>query len=433
MTTSIFSNTNLVAPNKLQENYWSTDDSYKILLANTGTGKTFAFLVELEKKLQKLNSDDCTLILCPSRELAQQVSNSYSILRTGRKSVTCYGGHKFQFEVQQINENPTIIIGTPGRIADHINRGTLAGLTINHLIIDEYDKTLEFGFQKEIEFISSNCSNFKSIQLVSATEIKELPSIFNQFSFKTSNFLLEEKPKYELYSLESEGNDKLVTLVKYISNVKNNNTLIFCSHRDAADRIKQHLKEFGKETALYHGGLEQRDREHALYLFKSSCVDTLICTDLASRGLDIPELDLVIHYQYPHSKEDFIHRNGRTARMKAEGTVLLIHSESEPLPEYCNDFEINKTKSFEDFKDFKPSEKFPIYLSAGRKDKIRKIDIVGFLTKDVGLKNESIGLIEVYDQHSLISLSIYELKSIKNLLPHVKIKKQKVKISLFKQ
>ena len=141
----------------------------------------------------------------------------------------------------------------------------------------------------------------------------------------------------------------------------------------------------------------------------------------------------MIHYQYPHSKEDFIHRNGRTARMKAEGTVLLIHSESEPLPEYCNDFEINKTKSFEDFKDFKPSEKFPIYLSAGRKDKIRKIDIVGFLTKDVGLKNESIGLIEVYDQHSLISLSIYELKSIKNLLPHVKIKKQKVKISLFKQ
>ena len=432
MTTSIFSKTNLASPNKLQETYWEDNANYKILLANTGTGKTFAFLVELEKTLQNLETDDCALILCPSRELAQQVSNSYSLLRTGRKSVTCYGGHKVQFEVQQLNENPKIIIGTPGRIADHINRGTMKSLTVSHIIIDEYDKTLELGFQKEIEFITSNCSDFKSIQLVSATEIKEFPSIFKDFTFKTSNFLLEEKPNYELFSLEAEGNDKLVTLVKYISNVKFTNSLIFCSHREAADRIKQHLKEFGKETALYHGGLEQREREHALYLFKSGCVDTLICTDLASRGLDIPELDLVIHYQFPHSKEDFIHRNGRTARMKAEGTVLLIHSESEPLPDYCNDFEINKIKGYLDFKDFKPSEKFPVYLSAGRKDKIRKIDIVGFFTKEAGIKNEHLGLIEVYDQHSLITLSVSDLKIIKNLMPQVKIKKQKIKISFFK-
>jgi ATP-independent RNA helicase DbpA len=430
LTTTIFSNTNLTAPNKLQESYWSTNSSFKILLANTGTGKTFAFLVELEKILK--NSTGCALILCPSRELAQQVSNSYSKLRTGRKSVTCYGGHKFQFEVQQLNENPTIIIGTPGRIADHFDRGTMSNLHIKHLIIDEYDKTLELGFQKEIDFITSNCSTFESIQLVSATEISELPLIFKAFPFLTSNHLQNQLPRYELYSLEAEGNDKLVSLVKYISNINFNNALIFCSHREAAERIKQHLKEFGKQTALYHGGLEQRDREHALYLFKSGCVDTLICTDLASRGLDIPELDLVIHYQFPHSKEDFIHRNGRTARMKAEGTVLLIHSESEPLPEYCNDFDITRIKGYEDFKDFKSSEKFPIYLSAGRKDKIRKIDIVGFFTKEVGLKNEQIGLIEVYDKHSLITLSINELKKIKPLVPQVKIKKQKIKISLFK-
>jgi superfamily II DNA/RNA helicase len=143
LTTSIFSKTNLAAPNKLQDEYWSTTSPYRILLANTGTGKTFAFLVELEKTLQSINSTDCTLILCPSRELAQQVSSSYSLLRTGKKSVTCYGGHKFQFEVQQINENPTVIIGTPGRIADHFDRGTMKDLTISHIIIDEYDKTLE--------------------------------------------------------------------------------------------------------------------------------------------------------------------------------------------------------------------------------------------------------------------------------------------------
>jgi len=432
LTTSIFSKTNLGSPNKLQTTYWKTKHPFKILLANTGTGKTFAFLVELEKTLQQLESKDCTLILCPSRELAQQVSNSFSQLRTGRKSVTCYGGHKFQYEVQQLNEHPTVIIGTPGRIADHINRGTMSNLHITHLIIDEYDKTLELGFQKEIDFITSNCADFKSIQLVSATEIEELPETFKSFQFHTSTFLEETKPNYTLYSIEAEGNDKLVTLVKYISNVTSNNTLIFCSHREAADRIKQHLKEFGKETALYHGGLEQREREHALYLFKSGCVDTLICTDLASRGLDIPELELVIHYQFPHSKEDFIHRNGRTARMKSEGTVLLLHSESEPLPDYTNDFEINKMKGFEVFKDFNPTQKFPIYLSAGRKDKIRKIDIVGFFTKEAGIKNEHLGMIEIYDQHSLITLSTNELKKIKSLLPLVRIKKQKIKLSFFK-
>jgi superfamily II DNA/RNA helicase len=432
LTTTIFSKTNLGSPNKLQTTYWMSNHPYKTLLANTGTGKTFAFLVELEKILNQLDSKDCALILCPSRELAQQVSNSYSQLRTGRKSVTCYGGHKFQFEVQQLNEIPTVIIGTPGRIADHFNRGTMTNLHITHLIIDEYDKTLELGFQKEIDFITSNCNEFKSIQLVSATEIEKLPEIFKPFQFQTSNFLEEAKPNYTLFSLKAEGNDKLVTLVKYISNISSSNTLIFCSHREAADRIKQHLKEFGKETALYHGGLEQREREHALYLFKSGCVDTLICTDLASRGLDIPELDLVIHYQFPHSKEDFIHRNGRTARMKAEGTVILLHSESEPLPDYCSNFEFKKLKGYEDFKDFNPSKKFPIYLSAGRKDKIRKIDIVGFFTKEAGVKNEHLGMIEIYDQHSLITLSINELKKIKSLLPLVRIKKQKIKMSFFK-
>ncbi len=431
MTTTIFKQTNL-DPNTLQEEYWNVSNPYKILLANTGTGKTFAFLVQLESILQTINQGDKSLILCPSRELAQQVSSSLSQLRTGRKSVTCYGGHKFQFEAQQLAENPTIIIGTPGRIADHFQRGTISMDTISHLIIDEYDKTLELGFQREIDFITERCKKFTSIQLVSATKIESFPKVFNDYQFVECNHLQENKPKYTLCSLQAEGNDKLVTLVKYISNVTYKNALIFCSHREAADRIEQHLKEFGKKTAIYHGGLEQRDREHALFLFKSGCTDTLICTDLASRGLDIPELDLVIHYQFPHSKEDFIHRNGRTARMKANGDVVLIHSESEPLPDYCSEFEITPKIGFEDFRDFASSKKMAVYLSAGRKDKIRKIDIVGFFTKDVGIKNENIGIIEVYDKHSLVSISENEKKKIQSLFPKIKIKKQSVKISFFR-
>jgi ATP-dependent RNA helicase DeaD len=431
LTTTIFQKTNL-DPNTLQVEYWNVNNPFKILLANTGTGKTFAFSVQLEYFLQKLNDNKKSLILCPSRELAQQVSASYSQLRTGRKSVTCYGGHKFQFEAQQLAENPSVIIGTPGRIADHFQRGTINLDSISNLVIDEYDKTLELGFQREIDFITERCQKFTSIQLVSATKIETLPEIFKDYKFVECNHLQENVPKYSLYSLQSKGNDKLVTLVKYISNVVYKNALIFCSHREAADRIEQHLKEFGKKTAIYHGGLEQRDREHALFLFKSGCTDTLICTDLASRGLDIPELDLVIHYQFPHSKEDFIHRNGRTARMRAGGDVVLIHSESEPLPDYCSEFDITPKEGFEDFKDFLISNRFAVYLSAGRKDKIRKIDIVGFFTKDVGIKNENIGVIEVYDKHSLLSISENEKKKIQSLFPKVKIKKQSVKISFFR-
>lgn len=432
MTTTIFQNTNVGEPNQLQENYWNEYQEFKILLANTGTGKTYAFLVQLEEILKNHEGNTHTIILCPSRELAQQVSTSYAKLRTGRKSVTCYGGHPFSYEVQQLAENPTIIIGTPGRIADHFRRGTIKENIVSHLIIDEYDKTLELGFLKEIEFITNQCNRFKSIQLVSATEIEELPTLLANFNFTTYNNLLANKPNYSLYSLASEGNDKLTTLVKYLSNVEIKNCLLFCSHREASDRIQQHLKEFGKSTAIYHGGLEQREREHALYMFKSGCVDTLICTDLASRGLDIPELDTVIHYQFPHSKEDFIHRNGRTARMKANGKVILLHSEAEPLPAYCDDFEIISIKGFTDFKDFKPSSNFAIYLSSGRKDKIRKIDIVGFFTKEIGINNDKIGAIEVFDKHSLISFNVDQKKKIQPLFPKIKIKKQTIKISFFR-
>jgi ATP-dependent RNA helicase DeaD len=433
LTTELFKRTNLSTPNQLQVEYWKNNAKYNILLANTGSGKTLAFLINLEKILANQIENKTTLILCPSRELAIQIANSYSTIRTGKKITTCYGGHKFQFEVQQLAEKPEIIIGTPGRILDHFERNSFSNLNFTNLVIDEYDKTLELGFMNEIESILSYCnSTLKSIQLVSATEIEKLPKSFDHYHFYTHNFLNEIKPNFTFYDLKAEGNDKLTTLVKYLSNVNPKNALIFCTHREAAERIKLHLKEFGKKAYVYHGGLEQKDREHALYMFKSECVDTLVCTDLASRGLDIPELDTVFHYQFPNTKEDFTHRNGRTARMQKNGKVVLVHSENEPLPEYCSDLEIIHLKNFIEFKDFKKNKMKPYYLSVGRKDKIRKIDIVGFLTKDLKIENKNIGLIEVYDQHSLISVEYSQKQKIESVLPRVRIKKQTVKISPFR-
>ena len=409
-------------------------DSDVVLLSPTGSGKTLAFLLPIFQLLEEDNNKVQCMIIVPSRELGLQIEQVWKKMATTFKVNICYGGHSIETEIKNLSNPPAVLIGTPGRLADHLERETFDPKYIKTLVLDEFDKSLQLGFHEEMRFIIGKLTNLEKRILVSATDGVEVPKYTRIENPNVLNYIDKKKTETNLdFKLViSKEKDKVNSLFHLICSLKSQNAIIFCNHREAVERISDYLNDKGIFSVFYHGGLEQREREHALYLFKSGCVDTLICTDLASRGLDIPELDLVIHYQFPHSKEDFIHRNGRTARMKAEGTVLLIHSESEPLPDYCNDFEINKIKGYEDFKDFKPSDKFPVYLSAGRKDKIRKIDIVGFFTKEAGIKNENLGLIEVYDQHSLITLSVSDLKIIKNLMPQVKIKKQKIKISFFK-
>lgn len=411
----------------MQSDYFGAASPYTVLLANTGSGKTLAFLVRLAEMLKDGRT---ALILCPTRELAQQVSKSWSAIQTGHKTVVCYGGHSFRNEAQQLEQGPRVIIGTPGRILDHYRRETPGMESFEHFIIDEYDKTLEMGFLKEISEIYTHAGRLRSVQLVSATKIDALPEILREYAFETLDFLDAARPEISFHSVAAEGHDKLFALVSFLATLPPGPTLIFCTHREAAERISAQLSEYGKGNVLFHGGMEQPERERALVKFRNGSEDVLVCTDLAARGLDIPDISYVIHYQFPHTLQDFTHRNGRTARMKKDGKVYLIHSEAEPLPEYTSELSIVPEKAPETIGDFRPTGWTTLYISAGRKDKVRKVDIAGFFMKEMGCPANETGLIDVFDSYSYIALKEKRYRQLKNELHKKKIKKVPVKISL---
>lgn len=414
----------------MQAAYFEEQSPFSILLANTGSGKTLAFLIKLIGILEQNPAGEQTLVLCPTRELAQQVAKNWSLLKTDRKMVLCYGGHSYKNEAQQLDQHPQIIIGTPGRMLDHYRRETPGLKGFSHLIIDEYDKTLEMGFLREINEIYTYAGKLKSVQLVSATKIDELPEILKDIRFVTQDYLAAEKPDISFHSVEAEGHDKLFALVSFLATLKPGPTLIFCTHREATERISKHLSEYGKSNVLFHGGMDQPERERALVKFRNGTENLLVCTDLAARGLDIPDVSYVVHYQFPHTFQDFTHRNGRTARMQKDGKVYLIHSAEEPLPEYTSTLKIKAEKAPEAIGDFQQTGWTTLYLSAGRKDKIRKMDIAGFFMKEMGCDASEIGIIDVLDAYSYVAVKEKAYHRIKAQFHKSKIKKVSVKISL---
>jgi superfamily II DNA/RNA helicase len=425
-----FTNLGIEKPTEIQNSYCPSETNFSILIANTGSGKTLCFLIKLALFLEK-NPKEQVLILAPTRELAKQVYDVLTKLRLNYSSIICYGGHSFKNEELQFSQYPQIVVGTPGRILDHYERNTKGLSNFSAVIIDEYDKTLEFGFLNELEAIFRFSRSLKHIQLISATEISELPNFIQSSEFKTFDFLENIKPKLTFYSVEAEENDKLKCLALLLTSFEDEPIIVFCTHREATERLSKHLFEYGKENVLFHGGLEQFDRERALMKFKNSSVNCLIATDLASRGLDIPDIQHIIHYQFPSGLEDFTHRNGRTARMHKSGKVYLIHSQNEPLPSYLSDFKPDKLTYPNTFKDYKEAKNVTLYVNIGRKQKIRKMDIVGYLTNDLKIPFDKIGLIHVADNYSYLALEKETYSTIKqNFSQSIKIKKTNAKINL---
>ena len=425
-----FTNFGFEKPTEIQEEYCTKKTNFSILLANTGSGKTLAFLVKLAIYLEK-HPNEQVLILSPTRELAIQVHEVLIKLRLPYSNILCYGGHSFKNERLQFSQKPTIIVSTPGRILDHYERQTEGLNKFSVLIIDEYDKTLEFGFLNELESIYSYSKTLTNIQLISATEIKELPLFLQNIDFKTSNFLQNEKPDLLFHSVKAEENDKLKALALLLTTISNETIIVFCTHREATERLSKHLIEYGKSNEIFHGGLEQLDREKALIKFKNGTVDCLIATDLASRGLDIPGISHIIHYQFPQTLEDFTHRNGRTARMNKSGKIYLIHSTNEPLPEYCEGIDLISLKVPDNFIDYTEPQWLTLYVNIGRKQKIRKMDVVGYFTTDLKIPFDKLGLIQVADSYCYISIDKSSYEKVKsNFTSSIKIKKTNAKINL---
>jgi len=428
----IYENLQIQDMNQMQKTTYKAAEKGKdiILLSPTGSGKTLAFLLPVLRNLNKNNAEIQALIMVPSRELALQIEQVFKSIGSEYKVSVCYGGHDKKIEVNNLIEAPAVLIGTPGRIAYHLKNENFDPTTIETLVLDEFDKALEFGFHDDMSYIVEAMPNLSQRILTSATAMAEIPKFTGIEDAEKIDFLkvLESKPDFQLRKVMTTSEEKLDTLFHLLCKIGNKRTLIFCNHRDAVDRISALLKEKGISRETFHGGMEQDERERALLKFKNDSSRILITTDLASRGLDIPEVESIVHYQLPPKEDAFIHRNGRTARMNAKGFVYLIMTEDENFPFIKKS--IPEEKLTQDYKLPARTPFLTLYISAGKKDKVNKVDIVGFLIKKGGLEKDDIGLIEVKDTTSYVAVNRQKMVALLKTLENQRLKNKKLKIEI---
>ena len=402
-----------------------------ILLSPTGSGKTLAYLLPLLETLKPNVKGVQAVVLVPSRELALQIDQVFKSMNTPYKAMSCYGGRPAMEEHRTMKGmEPSIIIGTPGRMNDHLSKQNFDASTVKTLVIDEFDKCLEFGFQEEMATVIGQLPKLERRYLLSATESEEIPQFTGMNRTTRLNFLDTEEELSErihIYKVMSPIKDKLETLYKLLCTLGSESTLVFCNHRESVDRVGKYLQSQKLPCGIFHGGMEQEDRERSLYKFRNGSCHVLISTDLAARGLDIPDIDHIVHYHMPIQEDGYIHRNGRTARWEAEGNSYIILHGEETLPAYVSEepeiFELPEQTP-------KPSqpEFVTLYIGKGQKDKINKIDIVGFLSKKGNLGKEEIGRIDVKDHYAFAAVSRKKVKQTLQLIRNEKIKGVKTRI-----
>ncbi len=421
------------ALNTLQETTLPAIQHYAnvILLAPTGSGKTLAFLLPV---LQRLNPDvagvQC-LILTPTRELALQIERVWQKMGTGFKVSTCYGGHSMQTEIQSLSQPPALLIGTPGRVLEHATRKTVDLRRAKMLVLDEFDKCLSMGFQEQMAAIIKGLHFLEKRIMASATDKQQIPEFTGITNPKVLNFYkTAEAPTTDGLRLKQvvapdENKDK--ALFRLLCFIGSEPTLIFCNQRDTTEQVHRFLTGMKIECSFFHGGMEQPDREKTLIRFRNGSIVFLVASDLAARGLDIPEVQHVVHYDLPLKQNDFLHRNGRTARMYAEGTAYLLLHAREQLPAYLPEappvLELPKALTFPE-----PSPWVTLYISGGRKDKLSKMDIVGFFSKKGGLEKADIGKIEVLDFMAFAAIKKDKADALLQAVQGEKMKGKKYKI-----
>lgn len=429
---TILSNLGIDALNEMQIAAQSAiiNEKDTILLSPTGSGKTIAFLLPI---LELLKADVKTvqcLVIVPSRELAIQIEQVWKKMGTGYKVNVCYGGHSIDTELKNLTNPPALLIGTPGRLTDHLERESFSTDSIHTLVLDEFDKSLQLGFQDEMSTIISQLRNLEKKILISATSDVEIPDFIQVASPKTLNYTEEEKSNaLSIKLVLSPDKDKVDTLFQLICSFNSEPALIFCNHREVAERISDLLTAKGIQTGYYHGGMDQDDRERVLIQFRNGSLRYLVTTDLAARGLDIPEMKHVVHYHLPSKESEFTHRNGRTARMHAHGTAYILLFKDDKAPDYIpNNLSVLKVpanKSLPERPEFAT-----IYVSGGKKNKLNKGDIVGFFLQIGQLDKADLGLIEVKDFISFAAVRSSKVKSLLTIIKDQKMKGKKYKIEV---
>lgn len=402
-----------------------------VLLAPTGTGKTVAFLFALYNKLNPEAKGLQAIIVTPTRELALQIELVFKAMKTQFRVTCCYGGHSMKLEQDSLRNAPAVMVATPGRLADHIDRDSVDVSTAKIVVLDEFDKSLQMGFHAQLQLLFNTLDGRQQHILTSATRLNTLPDFLPFKKPAVLNFLPEalDNQKLRINVVRTRQLLKAEALMRLVAGFNQEACLVFCNTREAVEEISDVFHQHKFEHGVFHGALEQIDREKNLIKFRGGAHHVLVATDLAARGLDIPEIKHIVHFQLPPREEEFIHRNGRTARMHAHGQSYLLLGDNESLPSYAdkNLPEIVLPKSLK----LPPLPQYVcLYISAGKQDKISKGDIAGLFMKKAGLEGDELGLITLLDHVSFVSVKRTKLAKVLNVLKGEKLKKEKVKVEL---
>jgi len=396
-----------------------------VVLSPTGSGKTLAYLIPLVQLVDANLAEPQVLVVTPGRELALQSADVLKGMGTGLRAMACYGGRATMDEHRVLRKvQPQVVFGTPGRLNDHLDKGNFSAEYIKYLVIDEFDKCLEMGFQDEMSQLIESLPNLQRHLLLSATEAEEIPKFVHIGRVETIDYRVDEEQvpeRVHIYKVESPQKDKLETLEQLLLSLGNESSIVFLNYRDSVERTNEFLRSRGFATSAFHGGLEQQQREDALYKFSNGSANIFVSTDLGARGLDIPNIDNIIHYHLPEGEDSYIHRVGRTARWEAKGRAFFLLGPTESIPDYV-DADIETYEIPADL----PAPAMPrmatLYIGKGKKDKISKGDIVGYLCKIGQLQSSEIGKIDVKDRYAYVAVVRPKVKQVLKLTQGQKIK-----------
>ena len=398
-----------------------------VLLSPTGSGKTLAFLLPIIKCLKSDCVEVQCMILVPSRELAIQIEQVVRSMGTGFKVNAVYGGRSSGRDKMELQHRPAILIGTPGRIASLLRREQFSTEHIRVLILDEFDKSLEVGFTEEMREIIHLIPKIEKRILTSATFAVEIPDYVGMKEPITVDHAAEQESLLQVKQILSPTKDKLDTLFNTLCFVGNQPGIIFCNYRDSIERISSFLRSHNIDHGCFHGGMEQVDREESLIKFRNGTHQLLIATDLAARGIDIPQIQFILHYHLPNRESEFTHRNGRTARMLKKGTAYVLRWEKEELPSFIEHTSIETIT-----KALRPERSLwqTLCITGGRKSKISKGDIVGLFFKKGNISAEQIGLIEIQNNYTFVAVHKTITQHLIKTLDRHRLKKTKIRIRL---
>ncbi len=414
----------------------SSEHNNLVLLAPTGSGKTFAFALPLLKRMNAPTGRVQAVVIAPTRELVLQIAEVLRRLASGFKVTVLYGGHSAEDEKNSLSVTPDIVVATPGRLIDHLRRGNIDVWPVRLLVVDEFDKLLELGFEDEMRKICNRLKNVSRRTLTSATELVDLPGFLgftDAYRIDCTEGVAEVKGRMDIYKVYSEGKDKLESLLGLLKTLNADEkrcgrAIVFVNYRESAERTAAFLRRNGVDCALYHGALDQRERETALAMFGNGSSQILVSTDLASRGLDIAGVESVIHYHLPLTVEAWTHRNGRTARQDARGSVYVLLAPEEATPDYMR-FDADFVIEPEANPDMK-SGRVTLCIGGGKKEKVSRKDILGFLTQQGGLAGSEVGKIDVFDRYSLVAVPAKGARELAAKLSRLKIKGERRRITL---